>query len=82
MKKKFVEPEIVRIDVKMTENIATSQKPYVYPYQFYYTFWITVQMNYINCKEEYVDTGLKVIPGKDLEMMELAVVMGPCHLED
>ena len=24
MKKKFVEPEIVRIDVKMTENIAAS----------------------------------------------------------
>ena len=25
MKKKFVEPEIVRIDVKMTENIAASK---------------------------------------------------------
>ena len=26
MKKEFIEPEIVRIDLKMTENIAASQQ--------------------------------------------------------
>lgn len=82
MKKKFTEPEIVRIDLKMTENIATSQSYPPIPYKFYYTFWVTVQMNYNACKEEYVTTGMKVIPGVDLELLELATVMGPCHLED
>lgn len=62
MKKKFLEPEIVRIDIKMTENIATSgaapgEVVNDYAYGEVIMFIITAKINSKQCFEILVDSG-------------------------
>ena len=60
MKKIFIEPEIVRIDLKMTENIAdssTSGNLVPWDYEYGIGFWITTSVsNYVVCYENIFAT--------------------------
>ena len=66
MKKIFIEPEIVRIDLKMTENIASSSstdglKPW--DYEFGFGLWVTTSVgNLFECTEFIFDTHLAPPP--------------------
>ena len=59
MKKKFVEPEIVRIDLGMTENIASSQKP-DYPLYDAVILQVFVRQYGNGCFEFYKDGNVPV----------------------
>ena len=58
MKKKFVEPEIIRIDLKMTENIADSEQ-YDIEYSGLLNMTVKTRQFIEQCHEYYVSTNIK-----------------------
>lgn len=75
MKKNFIEPELVRIDLKMTENIAASggeMKEAMFPlWGFDDAFSIYSTLQYENegipCRTYLAHTGVYYTPGTSVE---------------
>ena len=79
MKKKFVEPEIVRIDLNMTENIADSEQ-FDTEYSGLLNIRVKTRQFVEQCHEYYVSTTIKP-PGNiydDPNDLASALAMGRC----
>ena len=81
MKKKFVEPEIVRIDLNMTENIAESEQ-YGTEYFGLLNMYVKTRQSVVECQELYVNTEIK--PSNhdytDPNQLVIAIASGGCFI--
>ena len=81
MKKKFVEPEIVRIDLNMTENIADSEQ-YDTEYSGLLDMTVKTRQFVQQCHEYYVSTDIKP-PGniyEDPNDLAYELALGRCFV--